>query len=713
MARDWEAPFNDRRMQLLEEVARALGAPGDVASRVRKAADCVVPGLAQAVVLVVDVEGTTDHLEVVHADPDQARPIAERLRALLSALRKAAARDRQSGREFRWLPMVNEASTRFLQHEPELQQLLRQFEVASLMVVPLRSGGRIWGALAFVRTRGTPPFHATDLAVAQVIARRVAVVVESADLHDRSLDQEGRRSRLEDALQKWIRVFDLAGWGAAVVDGTDLRIEAVNPAFARLHGYPDAGSLTGRLFTELLPADRATEADAWGTPVENQPSAYESVHLRADGSTFPALTNVTALELGPRTTSYVVTVQDLTELKRAEERTRWAQRMETVGRLAGGVAHEVNNMMTIVIGFGDLLWGAENLPEDRRRDVEEIRKAAVRAARITQQLLAFSRQQVLQPADLELNEVVREMSSVLRLLLPANVKVETELSPVALTVRGDRAQLDQVLINLAFNARDAMPAGGRLQLTTTSRFLEEQDGWQLIGVPIPAGQYACLLVKDTGRGMDPTTLAHVFEPFFTTKPLGSGTGLGLASVYGIVKQSGGFVWVESMPERGTTFTVCFPQLTNPASAPTHEEPSDGRPQWKVGATVLVIEDEDGVRELARRVLEQEGCRVLSRRTGEDALMALEAFGSGIDLVLADVILPDMATGDLERRVRALRPQLPLLYMSGSSRADVIERGLIPAEHPFIQKPFTPEELAGAVWRQMRARVPAGGGPVTT
>jgi PAS domain S-box-containing protein len=467
--------------------------------------------------------------------------------------------------------------------------------------------------MAFARNDAAP-FYAADLAVAQVIARRVAVALESAQLHERSLDQEGQRHRLEDALQKWIQVFDLAGWGAAIVDGADRRIEAVNPAFARLHGYSDADSLTGRLFSELLPLDHASELDDWFTSVANQSGPYESLHLRADGSTFPALTTVTALELGPKTTSYVVTMQDLTELKRAEERTRWAQRMEAVGRLAGGVAHEVNNMMTIIIGFGDLLSKAGNLPPDRQRDVEEIRKAALRAAKITQQLLAFSRQQVLQPTDLELNDVVSDIAPVLRLLLPANIRVETSLAPVPAAVHADRAQLDQVLINLAFNARDAMPAGGTIRLATGARVLDAGDGPRLIGVPMPPGDYALLTVSDTGHGMDPATLAHAFEPFFTTKPAGSGTGLGLATVYGIVKQSGGFVWVESRPGAGTTFTVSLPRLDRPipTAAMAPAEPPAGS---RVGGTVLVVEDEEGVLELTRRVLEQEGCRVFDARSG--------------------------------------------------------------------------------------------------
>jgi two-component system cell cycle sensor histidine kinase/response regulator CckA len=701
LGRNSEAPFNDQRMRLLEEVTRALSAPGDVTAAMRLGAGCALPGLAQAVVLVVR-KGMDDHLEVVHTDSNQETRIASRLWPLLPALRKAAARERQSGREFRWIPVVNEASTRFLQGNPEFTRLLHDFDVRSLMVVPLRSGGQVLGAIAFARTDDVPPYHAADLAVAQVIARRVAVAIESAQLHERSVDQEGQQNRLEDALQKWIQVFDLAGQGAAVVDGTDRRIDAVNPAFARLHGYPDADSLTGRLFTELLPLDHAIELDDWVGYVGDQSGPYESLHLRADGSTFPALTNVTALELGPKTISYVVTVQDLSELKRAEERTRWAQRLEAVGRLAGDVAHEVNNMMTIIIGFGDLLSKAGNLPPDRQRDVEEIRKAAFRAAKITQQLLAFSRQQVLQPTDLELNDVVTEIVPVLRLLLPANIRVETLLGAVPAAVHADRAQLDQVVINLAFNARDAMPAGGTIRLATGSRELEAADGPRLIGVPIHPGEYSLLSVSDTGHGMDPSTLAHAFEPFFTTKPAGSGTGLGLATVYGIVKQSGGFIWVESKAGVGTTFTVSLPQVDRPLPQ-VESGPAERLVQPRVGGTVLVVEDEEGVRELARRVLEQEGCRVFDARTGTEAATTLERFGSEIDLVISDVILPDMAAAELERRVGERRPDLPVLYMSAYSRDEILERGLVPADRPFLQKPFAAVDLTGAVWREMNGR----------
>ncbi len=354
-----------------------------------------------------------------------------------------------------------------------------------MIVVPFRSGGTIFGAMALLRVQPSEPYHALDLSAAQVIARRSAVAIQGSDLNDRLGNEEARRYRLEDTLQKWIRVFDRAGWGAAIVDAEDQRIEAVNPAFAALHGHPTSGSLSGRLFTDLLPADRAHEPAGWRS--ESSPPVYESLHLRADGSLFPVLTNVTSLAAGPGGSSYVITVQDLTELKRAEERLRRAQRLEAVGRLAGGVAHEVNNMMTIILGFSDLLARSGAVAAERHRDIEEIRKAATRAGKITQQLLAFSRQQILQPTDLQLNDVVQELVSVLKLLLPANVVLEASLAPLRPLVRADRAQLDQVIINLAFNARDAMPGGGTLRLVTESRRLDEQDGLQLIGIPLFPG----------------------------------------------------------------------------------------------------------------------------------------------------------------------------------------------------------------------------------
>jgi two-component system, cell cycle sensor histidine kinase and response regulator CckA len=265
-----------------------------------------------------------------------------------------------------------------------------------------------------------------------------------------------------------------------------------------------------------------------------------------------------------------------------------------------------------------------------------------------------------------------------------------------------------VLINLAFNARDAMPEGGTLRLVTDLRWLDAQTGRGLIGIPIPSGPYATLSVVDTGHGMDATTVTQVFEPFFTTKPVGSGTGLGLATVYGIVKQSGGYVWVESTPHEGTTVTVCLPQTQDAAQEWERPTEQDRDPAQCRNGTVLVVEDEDGVRDLARRVLEQQGHRVLEARDGPAALQVLEEFGDSLDLVLSDVIIPNIGTIELEQDVRQRRPNLPILYMSGYSRQEMVDRGLVPSGGAFLQKPFTGEELSQLVCEQLEPGRPVVG-----
>jgi PAS domain S-box-containing protein len=691
-----ESPLGEERAQLVEKTSRALQEAVELDGVLRVALESVVPTLADLAVLVLDETPGGSRLEVAHVRRELAPRLRREVTASLESIRRAAHVNSREGRHSRWFPAVTTSSPRFgTGSDDRLGDLLHSFDVRSLIVVALRASGRAIGGLALARSETGAPFRAADFAIAQVLGRRIALALESAMLQAHLELEIDRRSMVGEAMHKWSRVFDLAWWGAAVVDGIDRRIDTVNPAFARMHGYRDPASLAGRLFAEVLPSDRALEPELWRSGTDGR--AYESVHLRSDGTTLPVLVSVTPLDGGKHPGSYVVTVQDLTDLKRTEERLQRAQRMEAVGRLAGGVAHEVNNMMTIILGFSDLLSRGPNAPDDRQREVEEIRKAALRAARITTQLLAFSRQQVLQPSDLRLNPVVEEMVPVLRLMLPANVKVETSLAPLDAVVRADRSQIEQVLINLAFNARDAMASGGTIRVTTESRRLDEAAARRLIGIPIPPGRYGLISVEDTGHGMDPTTLAQVFEPFFTTKAVGLGTGLGLSTVYGIVKQSGGYVWVESNPGAGTRFTVCLPEVRG-GGAESAEESRDEPMARGRGGTVLILEDEDGVRELAARVLLERGYRVVQARNGSEALATLRDGVSNPSLLLTDVIVPDMGTGELEWQVRALKPELPILYMSGYPRDDILDRGLLREDQPFLQKPFTSEDLASDVGR---------------
>jgi two-component system, cell cycle sensor histidine kinase and response regulator CckA len=695
---DTELPLTPDR-QLLDETSRALREAVELRAITRVALDAVVPTLADLAVLVLADREEPPLVEVTHIRPSTASLLEREVRDALEPLTRAALASASEGRHARWVPAVTDTSARFVtQGDRRLISLLHTFDVRSLIVVSLRSGGRTFGALALGRSETPGPFRSAEYASVQVLARRVAVAVERALLNQRLQESLGRAPALAEMLYKWIQVFYAAWWGAAVVDAEDQRIEAANPAFAGLHGYREPVDLVGRSFADLLPTERLVELEQWRAYEGG--TVYETEHRRADGSLVPVLVSVTPLSDPAPTGSLVVTVQDLSDLKRTEERLRRVQRMEAVGRLAGGVAHEVNNMMTIILGFSDLLGRGGHTPSDQQREVEEIRKAALRAAKITSQLLAFSRQRILQPTDLRLNEVVEEMAPVLRLMLPANVRVETALAVRDTLVRADRSQLEQVLINLAFNARDAMVSGGTIRLETESRHLDAEAGRRLIGIPIPEGSYGLISVNDSGQGMDSSTLAQVFEPFFTTKPLGAGTGLGLSTVYGIIKQSGGYVWADSIPGEGTTFTICLPEVSAVPDAraePVAEQPA---PQAR-GETVLILEDEDGVRELTARVLRDRGYEVVLARNGAEALASLGGGDGGPNLLLTDVIVPDMGTEELAGEVHKVVPRLPILYMSGYPRDDILARGLLRKDQPFLQKPFTGEDLAIVVGRMVR------------
>ena len=698
---DTDLPLPPDRQLLLDRIGDALRDAIELKAVVRVALDAMVPEFADLAVLVVGDGTGPPQVETAHVRPSLSPLLGREVRSALEPLTRVAIASDSEGRRARWVPTITDTSARFVtQGDPRLISLLHTFDLRSLIVISLRSGGRSFGALALGRSDNPGPFRSADYATAQVLARRVAVALERALLQQGMRESLDRAPAVAEVLDKWIRVFYAAWWGAALVDADDHRIEAANPAFAHLHGFREPADLVGQPFASLLQAERLVELEQWR--VNEGGTAYESEHLRADGSLVPVLVSVTALSEPTRAGSFVVTVQDLSDLKRTEERLRRAQRMEAVGRLAGGVAHEVNNMMTIILGFSDLLSRGEHTPGDQYREVEEIRKAAIRAAKITSQLLAFSRQQVLQPTDLRINAVVEEMAPVLRLMLPANVRVETTFAPVETVVRADRSQLEQVLINLAFNARDAMTSGGTIRIATESRRLDAETGRRLIGIPIPEGSYGLISVIDSGHGMDPATVAHVFEPFFTTKPVGSGTGLGLSTVYGIVKQSGGYVWVDSTPGEGTTFTICLPEV-GAAPAPRSEPVAEKPEPRAMGETVLVLEDEDGVRELAARVLRDRGYDVVQARNGAEALASLRNDRGGPHLLLTDVIVPDMGTEELAGEIHKVIPKLPILYMSGYPRDDILARGLLRKDQPFLQKPFTSEDLAIVVGRMVQRR----------
>jgi two-component system, cell cycle sensor histidine kinase and response regulator CckA len=384
----------------------------------------------------------------------------------------------------------------------------------------------------------------------------------------------------------------------------------------------------------------------------------------------------------------------MTERKRTEEQLQEFMRLEAIGRLAGGIAHDLNNMLVAILGFSDLLAQSMVPTDPRLEDVRQINDAAERSAELTRQLLVFARRELIQPRKLDLNAIVRYAGGMLRPVLGENISLDMQLSSQVGPIHADPGRVEQILMNLVLNSRDAMPRGGQVTVETAGVTLEPDGSpWQQQSEGPPSGQYAMLAVTDTGHGMDPGTLQHIWEPFFTTKPAGKGTGLGLSVVYGSVKQSGGFVWVNSEVGRGTIVRVYWPLMAQeseqPAPAPTP------KPAERGSETLLVVEDERVVRALIVRSLTGLGYQCVEAGNGDEALLVLQQ-QKHIDLVITDVVMPGTSGGDLGWLLADRYPDLPVLYTSGFADNDVVRRGLLDVGRPFLQKPFAPRELARKV-----------------
>jgi two-component system cell cycle sensor histidine kinase/response regulator CckA len=393
---------------------------------------------------------------------------------------------------------------------------------------------------------------------------------------------------------------------------------------------------------------------------------------------------------------------DITDRKQLEEQLRQAQKMEAVGRLAGGIAHDFNNLLMVIQGYSDLL--VERLPDGDplRRNAEQIQMASQRASSLTRQLLAFSRKQMLAPKILNVQSVVAEMEKILRRLIGEDVQLETSSAPDLGLIKADRSQIEQVILNLAVNARDAMPQGGRLTIETAN--VELDASYSHPPAVLSPGRYVMLAVTDNGCGMDAETQAHVFEPFFTTKEKGKGTGLGLATVYGVVKQSGGYVWVYSEPGRGTSFKIYLPRIEETAVPAGRDGKSETQIPERGSETILLVEDEKGVRELAREYLASSGYTVIEAEDGHTALELAAMHVGPIHLLLTDVVMPGISGRELAERVSQIRPGIKIIYMSGYTDQAVVHHGILRNDAVLLQKPFTLMTLAGKL-REMLA-VPA-------
>jgi PAS domain S-box-containing protein len=472
----------------------------------------------------------------------------------------------------------------------------------------------------------------------------------------------------------------------------------------RIEGYRPA-EIMGEHFTVFYaPDDRPAAEQALQQAAQTGRVELEGWRVRKGGERYWANVVISATHAPDgELTGFIRVLRDQTArrladdalresqdaLRKSEEQLRQAQKMEAVGQLAGGIAHDFNNLLTAIRGHAELLLGEMTPTHPLRTDLEEINRAAQRASTLTRQLLAFSRRQMLQPTVLDLDIVVTEMERLLRRLIGEDIVLVTSPAAAGAFVRADRGQLEQVLMNLAVNARDAMTGGGRLTLATDT--VELDESYMRLHPGARAGSCVRLVVRDTGTGMDAETLSHVFEPFFTTKGVGKGTGLGLAMVYGIVKQSGGYIAVASEAGVGTAFEIYLPRV--------REQPEPAREallpaELRDGEhTVLLVEDEDAVRSLASRILRSHGYSVLEARDGFDALRIAESFEGSIHVLLTDVVMPRMGGRELVERLSPSRPGMRVVYMSGYTDDALVHYGVLTgADTWFLEKPFTPNTL---------------------
>jgi PAS domain S-box-containing protein len=558
----------------------------------------------------------------------------------------------------------------------------------------LKQGKEVVGTIGFYSTECNF-FNSEEIELLSELSENLSYALDK-------LDQEAHRRLAEDALreseQRYRTLFDSLPVGVVIVDPDTEMPMQFNDAVCSQLGY--SREEYARLHIMDWEAQQTAD-EVHKTMLEIRQkgrAAFETVHRTKQGESRDMQVEIRLVQLGGKPV-YNCVIQDITERKRfeaertrLEEELRQTQKLETLGRLAGGVAHDLNNLLVPMLGYADLALQKLEPEAPLRADLGHIRVAADRAAQLTRQLLAFSRKQVLEVRVFNLNQAVSEFSGLLQRVIGENIQVVMDIDPAPACVEADFGQLQQIVMNLALNARDAMPDGGQLTIRT-GRVPPE-------GEAAPGG-YVRLTVSDTGLGMSPEAVEHLFEPFFTTKDRGKGTGLGLATVYGIVKQHGGNIQVESQPGQGTTFMIDLPRVAEPAPAePLEENPAEDKPE--VRGTLLVVEDEEAVRHYVQGVLTQQGYQVRVAGRPSDALRLLAAENKPIDLVITDVIMPEMNGRELYRQLAEIQPGLKVLYISGYTDDIIAREGEERSSLHFLQKPFTFQQLLRKVRETMQS-----------
>jgi two-component system cell cycle sensor histidine kinase/response regulator CckA len=555
----------------------------------------------------------------------------------------------------------------------------------SWLGVPLRTPAATIGVLVVQHYEDENAYTERDQEFLASVGGQIALAIERKRSEEKVREGEARLRVLVEQLPAVLWTVD-----------RDLRFtSALGAGFARLKIKPneivgmsllDYFETTDQTFLPIAAHRRAVAGEPITFHVEWKSGSY-ACHVEPLRDSDGQVSGAICMSL------------DITDRKQLEEQLRQAQKMEAVGRLAGGIAHDFNNLLMVIQGYGDLL--VERLPtgDPLRRNAEQIQMASQRATSLTRQLLAFSRKQMLAPKILNVQTVVADMEKILRRLIGEDIQLETSSAPDLGLVKADRSQIEQVILNLAVNARDAMPQGGRLTIETAN--VELDASYSHPPAVLSPGKYVMLAVTDNGCGMDAETQAHVFEPFFTTKEKGKGTGLGLATVYGVVKQSGGYVWVYSEPGRGTSFKIYLPRIAETAVPAGREGKSDMQVPQRGSETILLVEDEKGVRELAREYLTSSGYTVIEAEDGHTALELAAMHVGPIHLLLTDVVMPGISGRELAERVGQIRPGIKVIYMSGYTDQAVVHHGILENDAILLQKPFTLMTLAGKL-REMLA-----------
>jgi two-component system, cell cycle sensor histidine kinase and response regulator CckA len=547
----------------------------------------------------------------------------------------------------------------------------------SWLGVPLRTPAATIGVLVVQHYQDENAYTERDLEFLSSVGGQIAFAIERKRAEEKVRDSEARLRVLIEQLPAVLWTVDKDLHFTSVL-GAGLTRLGLKPNQLVGQSLLDYFETADQTFLPIAAHRRAVAGEAMTFHVEWKSGSY-ACHAEPLRDARGEVQGAICMSL------------DITDRKQLEEQLRQAQKMEAVGRLAGGIAHDFNNLLMVIQGYADLL--ADRLPtgDPLRRNAEQIQMAAQRATSLTRQLLAFSRKQMLAPKVLNVQAVVADMEKILRRLIGEDVALETSSAPDLGLVKADRSQIEQVILNLAVNARDAMPQGGRLTIETMN--VELDASYAHPPAVLSPGKYVMLAVTDNGSGMDAETQAHIFEPFFTTKEKGKGTGLGLATVYGIVKQSGGYVWVYSEPGRGTSFKIYLPRIEEEHSGAKRDLRPDTLSLPRGSETVLLVEDEKGVRELAREYLEMSGYTVIEAENGYMALELAAMHAGQIHLLMTDVVMPGISGRELAERVSQIRQGIKILYMSGYTDQAVVHHGILETDAVLLQKPFTAAKLA--------------------